>query len=265
MLKLFADYHTHTCHSHGQGTVPENIEAARRRGLQEVAITDHGPGMLPWLAVKSPDTLLAIKEETRACNRVHPGITALAGVEANVIGVDGELDVPVKVLSQLDLVLAGLHLMVVPPSVGDGLRLMGNNLWGVRISSRLARRARLDNTKALVEAVYRYPIDIITHPGLQLSIDTRELARACARKGTALEINSFHGYLTTDFVRVAAREGVSFAINSDAHRPEDVGRLEAGLAVAEKVGLEPDQVINAEPWKKGLPQRWQEKPEGYRS
>lgn len=251
MLKLFADYHTHTRHSHGRGTVPENIEAARRRGLQEVAITDHGPGMLPWMAVKSPETLLAIKEEVKAYNRLHPGITALAGVEANVIGVDGELDVPVKVLSKLDLVLAGLHLMVVPSSVGDGLRLLGNNLWGSRISPRLARRARLDNTKALVEAVYRYHIDIITHPGLQLSIDTGELARACARRDTALEINCSHGYLSAGFVRVAAGEGVSFAINSDAHRPEDVGRLEAGLSLAEKVGLEPELVINAEYHGKG--------------
>ena len=40
----FADYHTHTLYSHGKGTIQQNVEAAQRKGLKEIAITDHGPG-----------------------------------------------------------------------------------------------------------------------------------------------------------------------------------------------------------------------------
>ena len=39
---LTADYHTHTPYSHGKNTVLENVTAAKKLGLKEIAITDHG-------------------------------------------------------------------------------------------------------------------------------------------------------------------------------------------------------------------------------
>jgi putative hydrolase len=109
---------------------------------------------------------------------------------------------------------------------------------------RCQRIARNENTKAVVEAVYRNSIDIITHPGLHISIDTPELARACVKTDTALEINVKHGVKSIAFIKAAAHEGVKFAIGSDAHRPDRVGRLEAGVKAAETAGLKPDQIIN---------------------
>ena len=40
-MKIIADYHTHTVHSHGTGSVDDNVEAALGRGLQTVGIADH--------------------------------------------------------------------------------------------------------------------------------------------------------------------------------------------------------------------------------
>ena len=42
MIKLYADYHTHTVYSHGTGSIMDNVMAARKKGLTEIAITDHG-------------------------------------------------------------------------------------------------------------------------------------------------------------------------------------------------------------------------------
>ena len=42
------DYHTHTVYSHGKGTIRDNVEEARRKGLSEIAISDHGPGHLTY-------------------------------------------------------------------------------------------------------------------------------------------------------------------------------------------------------------------------
>ena len=70
------------------------------------------------------------------------------------------------------------------------------------------------------------------------------LARACVKKNTALEINTLHGFDSVDFIEAAAREGARFAIGSDAHQPERVGRLQAGVAAAQTAGLKPSQVIN---------------------
>ncbi len=62
-MELVADYHTHTVHSHGTGTVAENVIAAQCRGLAAVAITDHGPANLFGLGVKAPEVLFSIQKE----------------------------------------------------------------------------------------------------------------------------------------------------------------------------------------------------------
>ena len=46
--KMTFDYHTHTIFSHGKGTIADNVEAARSKGLKGIAITDHGPGHLTY-------------------------------------------------------------------------------------------------------------------------------------------------------------------------------------------------------------------------
>lgn len=243
MFKIFADYHTHTLYSHGKGTVEENILAAKARGLEEVAITDHGPGSVPWIRT-TVQQIRQIRKEVDFYGGIYDDVKVLVGVEANITGMDGSIDIPREAVKDLDLLLVGYHPMVVPKSIGDAWKIYGRNSL-TRYSRRLAEKARVENTKALVEAVLRHDVDIVTHPGLNVSIDTAELARACARKGTALEINAGHGYMTPEFCRTAAREGARFVINSDAHRPADVGRLERGIQVAVKAGLTAGQIINA--------------------
>lgn len=243
-MQLVADYHTHTLHSHGLGTVEQNVAAAQRRGLSAVGITDHGPANLFHLGVKAPEVLLSIEKEIRRVEEERLDIQVLAGVEANVVSADGDLDVPDVLLRDLDLVLVGLHPLVHFRSTIDTLRLGLLNLAG-RASPSLGRRGRETNTRALEEAVVRHEVDIVTHPGLHVSIDTARLAAACASVGTALEISAGHPFQTPEFVRVAREAGAVFAIDSDAHRPEDVGRLDRGVHVAEAAGLPPALVLNA--------------------
>ncbi len=247
MLQIFADYHTHTVHSHGSGSVADNVRAARRAGLDEVGISDHGPANLFGVGVRSAQALLDIRDEVRELDARLPDIRVFVGVEANVTGIEGTLDVPREVLEELDYVMVGLHWLVRPAGPADGLRLLGLNLPLVKRIGAVDRRARIDNTKALVAAVRRYDVDVVTHPGLRLAVDTAELARACARRGTALEINAGHRGLTVDYIKTAARWGVEFVIGSDAHRPEDVGRFERARALVERAGLDPASIRNARP------------------
>lgn len=247
-MKLFADYHTHTTYSHGEGTVRENIAAAQARGLEQLAISDHGPAN-PFLGIRGSRVLLDIKKEVAYYNGRYDDIRVLTGVEANIVGSDGKLDIPDEVLRQMDIVLAGLHRFTWFTDWQAGKTMYLENPLGKMplgiLRRHMAAKARINNTKAVVEAVYHNAIDIITHPGLHMAIDTFELARACAKRGTALEINASHGASLAEFARAAASQGVSFAINSDAHYPRDVGRLDRGLAVAEKLGLTADRIINA--------------------
>lgn len=243
-MKIIADLHTHTKYSHGKGSVVDNVSVALGRGLEVVAITDHGPRSAPWVGASLRD-FTAMREEVAEVGRRAVGIQVLAGAECNIISARGALDVPDLIRQDLDIVLAGLHPGILPASGRDWLLLTGNN-WLAKFSDNLRKKARVLNTQVVCEAVYNNEIDVITHPGYHLDIDTNELARACAQRETAMEINARHHEMTVAYVRAAARQGVRFVINSDAHKPSDVGNLARGIAVAMAAGLEPEQVVNSD-------------------
>lgn len=221
----------------------DNARAAARRGLSVLGIADHGPGALPWIGVRSAKTFSTIRAEAgRAAART--GVDVLTCAEANVMTPGGDLDLDRSTVHRLDLLLCGLHLMIRPPTLDSALRLILPNTAPWRWSRRLRQRSRVVNTKALVEAVHRHPVAIVTHPGLHLPVDTPELARACAARGTRLEISSAHPETDVPYVRAAAHEGVDFVLSSDAHRPQRVGDLEPALRIARRAALEPDRVWN---------------------
>ncbi len=242
-MRITADLHTHTTYSHGRGTIEDNVRAALDRGLTAVAITDHGPGHL-FIGIRGMAAFMRMKQEIARLGRKYPGIDILFGVEANIVDVDGTIDVPAYILRQLDILLVGYHKLVRPRSVAAFCLGARNFLagWTGRAGEDLRRR----NTAAICEAVRRYPIDAITHPGLQIDIDTRELGRVCAEQGTALEINSAYAKDLEAFLAAALDTGVKLVINSDAHSPDKVGDFAAALQLAERLGVPAGRIINFE-------------------
>lgn len=246
-MRIVADLHVHTRHSHGSGELEDVVAAARRRGLAAIAVTEHGPGSAPWIAV-SPARLRWIGDELRRLGQRYPDIRVLWGVEANLIGSDGRIDVSDDLIQELDLLAVGYHPDLIPPSC-DAWRLIGRNWfsrrWPGNRLSGLRAAARAANTAALIAAVERYPVAFISHPGHRVDIDTAALAAACARRGTALEINAGHGHMSVEFCQTARAAGARFVIGSDAHRPADVGRFGPALRVAGLAGLTAGDVVNA--------------------
>ncbi|MDF2546360.1 MAG: histidinol-phosphatase [Anaerosolibacter sp.] len=242
-MKVFADYHTHTIYSHGKGTIQENVDEAIRKGLREVAISDHGPSHVTY-GVRRKD-VKKMRDEINAINEKTDGINVKLGMEGNIVSTDGKIDIDKEILKDLDVVLVGYHFGALPHRISDGFNIHVNNVLAKYLPS-VDRKARVINTKAVIEAVYNNKIDIITHPGAKANIDTAELAKAAAKRDTALEINSSHGHLSVEYIKVAMKEGVKFAISSDAHRPQDVGNVKAGLDRAIAAGLKAEQILNAE-------------------
>lgn len=243
-MYVHTDYHTHTLHSDGTGSVEDNVAAAVRAGLRAVGIADHGPASLFGIGVPSLAHFDRIREEVACAQRRWPAVRVLFGVEANVISLAGHLDVPEEMQEGFDYVLAGFHPMVRPRSVRQGLS-MGLVRFMERLSAGSRRKARIKNTDALIQAVYRNRIDVITHPGYRIPVETRELAKACAEVGTALEINAGHDHITLEYLEIAAKEGASFVIGSDAHSPQRVGDFGRALALVKEAGLTSREVLNA--------------------
>lgn len=243
MLKVFADYHTHTKHSDGRGTMQDNMLAAVGMGLEELGITDHGPHNI-GVGVENSEAYLNIKKEARELNEKQNDIKILVGAEADIISVDGDIDVSAQVAKELDLLIVGLHPFVIPETLGDAAEFVLANQVG-KVSTLVRDKVTVTNTKALKEAIYKYDIDIISHPDLQMHVDIDELAKVCLKKDVALEINTGHHYDKTELVRQAAPTGVNFVINSDAHFPESVGKLEDGVLLMEKFNIPAERIINA--------------------
>ncbi|HHY05712.1 MAG TPA: PHP domain-containing protein [Clostridia bacterium] len=240
-MEFYGDYHLHSTYSDGHSSVEEMVKAASGIGLEEICLADHGPRNFA-VGVESAQTLLQIKEEIKALREKYTGLQIYAGVEANIISLDGQLDVEREIIEKLDLLIAGLHSYVWPEGFGDVPWILGNQVAKVfPLQKKWLQNA---NTKALVEAIYRYEPEIISHPGLKMEINIAEVAKACLAKETLWEINAGHKHPGYKEVREIARRGVEFVVNSDAHFPESVGALEYGAWVLEKAGVPAPQIRN---------------------
>ena len=241
-MRLYADWHMHTIYSDGHATPEDMVIAAAKRGLEEVAITDHGPrGM--FIGVRDAQVYLEIKQEAARLSEKYP-VRVLVGAEANVIGLNGELDIPRQIVEELDIVIAGLHPQVWCVPWWETFTWILPNQVG-RATPLVRERMREANTVALVEAIRRNPLTFVSHPDLMMAVDLDAVAGACAESGCAMEINVGHRYHRDEVVRAALRRDVPLVVNSDAHFPETVGNLAEGAALLKKYNVPPEQVLNA--------------------
>ena len=101
------DLHSHTVASDGHNTIEEMALAARERGYEYLAITDHSASHGFGNDV-SPEQLRRQIELVREANERVEGIELLAGSEVNILP-DGSLDYDDELLGELDWVIASVH------------------------------------------------------------------------------------------------------------------------------------------------------------
>lgn len=223
---LIGDYHTHTLKSHGKGTILDNAKAAYEKGLSFVGICDHGPALPLGLAVKREEIFLDSLREAKKIEFIQ----VLVGVEANIIDLQGTLDVSDKVLSQLDFVAVGFHYP---------LRYRNIN-WELFKSIYTGKMKKL--TDALILALEKHAgILFITHPMYRFPLEIERLSEYCAAKGVALELNAKHFHKGL-FNPLKLDKKVHFVVNSDAHIPSDVGDITNLLPVLDKIPS--DRLLN---------------------
>lgn len=240
-MRIIADYHTHTIYNHGKGTIRENVEAAIKQGLKAIGICDHGPGH--YLYGVKREKIYKMRKEVDRLNREYKEIEILLGVEANIVGFDGTIDVDEEIIGMLDILLLGFHYGVLFKSIGDYLFM--NVINPVSKLVPIGRDKIIErNTEAVIKAIERYPIDIITHPGDKVKLDIKRLAEAAYKKGVALEINEKHNELSVENLKIALNTKVDFYINSDAHRPEEVGKVDGAIERVIKANIPIARIIN---------------------
>ncbi|QQK07905.1 PHP domain-containing protein [Miniphocaeibacter halophilus] len=243
--KLIGDYHTHTIYSrngHGKGTIRENVEEAIKKGLEEIYITDHGPGH--FLFGIKRKKLPEIRRTIDALNEEYNGkIKIYLGVEANVVDYNGKYDLRNEDLKYFDVVNLGYHSGVVLKNLKSYFIYHILNSLG-RFNKKLEKYCIEKNTDAIIKIIEEKDITIITHPGDKVKVDIKRLAKVCKENNTLLEINNHHPHLSVDEIKEAIPSGVNFSLGSDAHKPEKVGIVDQAIKRVEKAGLDINRIKN---------------------
>ena len=97
----------------------------------------------------------------------------------------------------------------------------------------------------VIDCLRKNDISILTHPGDKGPFDIRAIAEVCVETDTLMEINTWHGHMTEEEIKIAAEvEGVQFIISSDAHTPDRVGDFKDGVERAIRAGLDLNRIVN---------------------
>ncbi|MBQ1466130.1 MAG: PHP domain-containing protein [Eubacteriaceae bacterium] len=248
-MRLTYDCHTHTNVSHGKNTASEMIRAAFEKGLSGIWITEHGPAHMSirkHLYTSRRDAYLRLREEIEAEKPRYPGMDIRFGTEANVIGLDGEIDTA-GLQDVFEFMNVGYHMMAfmkdLPSELSLQARVIGYKKLGM---SFLEERFSRTLTEVMLRTLDEFPINMITHPTRYYPMDMAAIASKCSERGTILEINSPKKLLGAEQIRdiIAVNDTVLFAVGSDAHRKEDVGEVSAALSIIEESGLAPGRITN---------------------
>lgn len=245
-MKLTADYHVHSIysrHNHGKSTIEEIVQRAAEMGLAEIAITDHGPKHYMY-GIKE-DKIKEAKEKVLEMRAKYPQLKILLGIEANLLDYDGNVDISDEVLKYSDIILCGYHAGALFSTPGDAWSFLVNNKIG-KINKKMLKDITEKNTNAIVAAMRKNKIDILTHPGDKIPVYIDKIAAVAQETGTILEINNSHSHLNAEEIKIASKYDVKFAINSDAHVRDDIGSYKKGLKAAVEAGLDLSRIVNIE-------------------
>jgi DNA polymerase (family 10) len=219
---LRGDLHAHTTwSSDGHATVEQLAAAARERGYEYVAVTDHSH----YLRDRRLEAQW--REIAAVAARVAP-FRLIRGIEVNIL-TDGSLDVSDEVLAECEWVIASLH-----------------------------RAFDQSPTERLLAAIEHPHVDCIGHPTARKlgrragsELDLERVVEKAAATHTCLEINSQPDRLDLrdTHARLAGEAGVPIVVSSDAHRLHELAHVELGVAQARRAWLTAAQVLNTRPWR----------------
>ncbi len=225
MMRDILDTHTHTLASgHAYSTIRENTRAAFRKGLELLAITEHAPCL-----IGSCQTIYF--QNLRVVDRNAYEVELLMGVELNILDQQGNVDLEVRTLRQMDVAIASLHTPCFTPG------------------------SREYNTQACINAMRNPYVNILGHPDdPRYPVDFRALVQAAKEHEVLLELNNSSlrpggsrknaRGLDMEMLKLCMEYEAPIVIGSDAHVDTDVGRHDEALALLEELEFPESLVVN---------------------
>ena len=223
------DLHSHTSATDGSFTLAEMAQAARDRGYEYLAVTDHSKSLTVAHGLDE-DRLARQIDEIAQLNDGFDGFRLLASIEVDILE-DGGLDLADDILSRLDLVVCSIH---------SGLN-----------------RSEEKQTERIIRAMDNPHCSIIGHPTGRLlgsrqpyPVNMKRLLEAAAERGVFFEINAQPERLDLrdEDVHAAKELGIKLAIATDAHSPANLAYMRYGVDQARRGWLTASDVLNTRSW-----------------
>jgi DNA polymerase (family X) len=222
------DVHMHTVETDGRCTIEEMIGAARERGYEYMAITDHSKNLAFANGLDDQRAAQHVAK-IRKADQQGGGIKVLAGIEVDILA-DGELDLSASVLDEMDLVIASVH-------------------------SHFQQDPK-EMTDRLLQAITSGHISILGHPTGRILLrregydfDLEAILSAAAKHHVAMELNAYPDRLDLcdRDLKIAKDRGVKIVINTDSHHTSHLEKMRFGVLQARRAWLTAQDVLNTMP------------------
>jgi DNA polymerase (family X) len=225
LSQIRGDLHMHTTETDGRATLEEMAAAARERGYEYIAITDHSKALAMANGLDEARAV-AFAARVREINRNGLGIRILSGLECDILR-DGALDLASDALAELDIVIGSVHSHM--------------NLEPAEMTDRLLHALECPSLKILGHPTGRILLHRDSYP-----FDFERVVAEAVRRRVCLEINAFPDRLDLNgaMVRAAKAKGARFTISTDSHHPQHLAYMRYGVITARRGWLGPADVLN---------------------
>lgn len=221
-MNIVLDTHVHTiaC-NHAYSTISESAKVASEKGLKLICITEHGPEIPGGPHHFYFGNIRVVPTELY-------GVKILKGIESNIMDHNGKLDLRKEYEDKMEIILAGLHHMVLPPS------------------------SKKDDTRAVIKTMENEMVDIIVHIGNPAySIDYDEVLKVAKDTNTFIEINNSSfvhsragSYNNCRYVaEKCALWDIPVSLGSDSHFAVDVGDFTEALAMLDSIDFPKEKLV----------------------
>jgi DNA polymerase (family 10) len=229
LKEIRGDLHAHTKATDGRHTLEQMVEAARHRGYEYLAITDHSK-RLSMTHGFDAKRLAMRNEEIDRLNEKLEGFIVLKSIEVDILE-DGSLDLPNSILKELDLTVCSVHSKF--------------NL------------SRESQTERIVRAMDNPCFNVFAHPSGRLinerepyDVDMKRLMEAAKERGCIMEVNAHPDRLDLSDIhcKLAKDMEAKVVISTDAHSVTDLELMRFGVWQARRGWLEGEDVLNTRNW-----------------
>lgn len=222
------DLHCHTNWTDGTQSLDDMAKAAKARGYQYMALTDHSQNLTLTRGL-TPERLFEQRALVARLNHKLAPFVVLLGTEMDIL-LDGQLDFSDDVLRELDYVSASVH---------SGFRQNQKTM-----------------TERITRAISNPLVNTLNHPhGRKIgqrdgyALDTEAVIDVAVKVGCALELNADPNRLDLngDWARRALGKGARFTVSSDAHSVKNYEFMQFGIGSARRGWLTAADVLNTRP------------------